>query len=499
MRVRNFSDGLNLRDAALQLAFSESPDNWNVTLDERGGVAARLGYAKYNATAFGAAGDKTKKLFYWGTLRLHFTQAGASIYKDTGAGAVKTFTTAARVDFADLAGTLYVIHPIDGLFSSTDGTTFTAVADPDAPKGDVLYTWQNKLFAAGNPSANAARVAWSAAGDGLTWATTDFNDLRDKDNEKVVALQGTTGFDINGRPGLLAGKRQSTYRIHDSATGAYQTIDTSVGPASALCMVNPVGVGRTVILSERGLFTTDGLSPLRPASERLEPFWDPTMVAMDKLDNWCVGSSDDRVRFSLTRFGSTVNDVAFEYHPELGWLVAGSNAMSCYSTYLKDTRKLFGGSPSVDGRVYELDTGGTDDGTAITSRFQTRWFEPNDGLLARIRRLRLEGRGAATMYVYRDFATVGDAQSMVIVETGINYDSGFSYDVAGQFYASAIAQGSQDFYDPTGPCKTVSIVIEATTTTTSLGRQVLQTQTLPPTGAWALYGFTLNYVPLGLG
>ena len=55
LQFRDFSGGLNIRDAAAQLGQNESPADSNVTLDERGGVSKRLGYAKYNGTAFNAS------------------------------------------------------------------------------------------------------------------------------------------------------------------------------------------------------------------------------------------------------------------------------------------------------------------------------------------------------------------------------------------------------------------------------------------------------------
>ena len=48
--MQGFAGGLNLRDAPTELKPTESPNAWNVTLDERGGVVKRLGYAKWNTS-----------------------------------------------------------------------------------------------------------------------------------------------------------------------------------------------------------------------------------------------------------------------------------------------------------------------------------------------------------------------------------------------------------------------------------------------------------------
>src|SRR5712691_4600637 len=90
----DFSGGWNIRDAAGQLAANESPDLYNCTLDERGGVGKRLGMVKYNGTAFKAALNQNG--MYEPSLQAQITQTGDSLYKDTSTVAFKTFTTTER-------------------------------------------------------------------------------------------------------------------------------------------------------------------------------------------------------------------------------------------------------------------------------------------------------------------------------------------------------------------------------------------------------------------
>lgn len=493
LRKRDFSGGLNVRDAASALADNEAPDAWNVTLDERGGVGKRLGFEKWNTTAFGVAGDLVKLLFFWEAGQALITQAGASLYKEQGGTAFKTFTTAARVGLADFQGRLYMIHPVDGLFHY-DGTTVTAVSDPDAPKGDVLAPWQTKLYSAGNPT-NAPRVSWSAIGDGAVWAAADWVDLREKDGEKVVALAGASGIDISGRQGLLAFKRESTYRIHDSATGAYATLDTSIGAGSAVAAENVSG--RTVTVSEHGIYWTDGLSAMREASARVRPLFTPGRLNFAQLDLFACGREGDRVRISVPQAGQTKNDLAFEYHPDQGWIVPGSNAMACYAVYGKDSEYTVGGHPSTDGRVYRLNKTGSDDGAAIASRFQSRWFEPADGILASLLRIRLHGRGAFNLYVRKDYAvTGGDLRAVAISAAPPKYDAGLKYD-AGHKYGPSRTQEFDDVHS-LGTCKAFSLRIEETSALLGTGQQLLGQGATPEVGAWSLYGFDLNFVPLGL-
>lgn len=493
--VRDFSGGPNLRDAPSQTGANELVDSWNMTFDRRGGASSRLGYVRYNATAFGGG---TVSNAYWSPLLADtITQAGASLYKGTSTSAVKTFTTSARVGFCDFNGKVYVIHPVDGMFNSSDGVTWAALADVDAPKGNVLAVWQNKIFAAGNPT-NGARVTWSDAGNGEAWTPASFVDLREKDNEQVVALAGAAGVDVQGRQGLLAFKQRSAYRIYDSATGAYQTIDASVGAASALSVVSVKGL--TFAISERGIFYTTGNSPMKNASERFRPLWHRSQINMGQLPLMCAGRLNDRLYFSLPRAGSTANDLAIELDPETGSLAPASNAMSCYATATGTTERLYGGSPTVSGRVYELNTGGTDDGAAIVSRLQTRWFEPASGYLAQVWRIRVFGRGTPTVNFRADYATQTglDYVLSLVDPPGITYDSGFMYDTGLLYVQPQAFEYVQDIH-PSTACKAFSLVFTATTTTSESAPALLGVGSGPETGAWSLFGLDTTFVPLAVG
>lgn len=487
--AQDFSGGLNLRDAPSSLAPNESPDMMNVTLDERGGIQKRLGQRKWNATVY--PGGTVKQTFEWKSAAKVIVQAGGDLYEGTSTTAFKTFTTSARVGLADFVGKLCIIHPVDGLFT-WDGATLTAIADPDAPKGDVLYPWQNKLWAAGNPI-NKARVAWSAINDPAAWAAADFNDLREKDGEQVVALKGAAGESIaTGEQGLCAFKQRSAYRITDSTTGAYVTIDATVGAASALAVV--ADSGRLITLSEAGIFWTDGFRAMRNASEQLAPLW--RQLARDQLALFCAGVKEHRVRFSLARAGSTVNDLALEYHVAQGWIVPHSNPMSCYATITESNKeKLIGGSPSVSGQVYELDVGGSDDGAAIAARYQVRWLNPAVGARCSFRRLRLEGRGVLDVEILLDFDEQGQGETVQAVLAGGALVWG-----VGQWGVDEWGPGNYEDHDDLwslGEGRYISFVFKETSKASASAPQVLGSGAAPEVGAFAVYGFQLDFIPKG--
>lgn len=490
-RIQDFSGALNLRDSARALKLTESPDEWNVTHDERGGVQSRLGYTKHNSTPF--SGGVVSNAFYSGILDDLVTQAGASLYLGTTNTARKTFTTSARAVFADFNGKVYAGHPVDGLFHTTDGITWTAVADADRPTTcAAMAVWQNKLFVA---HVNSTRLQWSDAGDGTAWTANAFVDIRDKDDEKIVALLGGAGIDVQGRQGLLLFKRESSYRIVSASTGEYVPIDGRVGAASALSVVNVQS--RTVVLSQAGIFWTDGVNPLQAAGEREEPLWTPEQIAYGQLDLFCAGAVNGRAYFSLPRVGATANNLALEYHPDQSWVAARSDAASCYTTYALNDQRLLGGSPTVTGQVYRFLNGGTDDGTAITSYYQSAWVEPGAGDRVMLLRLRIHGRGAAALYVRRDYETSGgDRFDFDLAADDANtYDSGLTYD-SGAFYDVGLQYEGANTFASLGHARSFSFRIEASTSDTETSPVVLGGvgSTL---GSWALYALDFTFQPLG--
>lgn len=488
--LSSFAGGVNNRDAASELGPADVIDSWNVTYDERGGAASRLGAQKYNGSVYGS--DLIQNEFWSSIASTKLVNAGLKLYKGTSTTAVKTFTTTERVTFTEMGTLIVACHPTDGLFTSPDGATWTAVADPDAPKGTCVATWQNKLWV-GKPNGG---VQWSSAGDATAWVATDFNNLWEKDSRPIVALHIGSGQDIKGSPGLLAYKLESAYRINDSSTGAYDTVDATVGCASAIAVV---GVGAKVFsLSRRGVYMwQEGQSGLLNVSDKLKPLWDPSQVNLAQLDKWCAGRATNRALFSLTRNGATANNLALELHADQGWLAPGSNAVSAYSMSTGTSDAVYGGSPTVAGQSYQLYTGGTDDGAAIAGRLQTRWMDLLGGYKASIIHLRVRGRGTGTVQLRKDYHESGDNLPLDMSEpTSITYDSGLKYDNGNLYYVPA-DEPTQTLYG-IGTCRQMSLLFTFSNSTTAAAPQVLGSGTAPAVGPFAVFMVEAVFMRLGL-
>lgn len=574
--LTNFSGGPNFRDAPSELGATETYGSWNVTYDERGGASSRLGYAKRNANILGnGTTDFVVNDFYSKIASVFLTQVGKKLYRNDNTTAVKTFTTADCVTYTEIGGKIVVGHPVDGLFTSTDGSTWTAldvlgtctitIATPAVitlnnhgrvagdtvtfsttgalptglTAGTVYYVlssglttndfqvstsaggaavntsgaqsgthtlhtanvpttatcvvaWQNKLFV----GLADGTVHWSALADLTRWLVTDFNAIWTLNQDSVVALAVGSGQDIQGRPGLLVFKQGSVYRINNAATGAYTVISATEGAAGPKAVV---GVGARVCwIGKRGLFwwREDQAAPVA-AGDALQPLWQASQLSFANQAGWCAGRRLNRVLFSCSTLNSSVNDIAFEFHPDQGWVAPRSDAMACYATSSDLNDRVCGGSPTVAGQVYTLGTTGSDDGTAISWWLQTRWLTPSGGYQASLWQLRIHGRGSGTVTVRKNYEASGGTDfPFSLVGPAPLYDSGLAYD-SGVMYADAVAEETQAFYD-LGVVRQFSLYFSGSSSTTVPGRDLFGAAPAANVGSFGMYQLEYLFTPMGL-
>jgi hypothetical protein len=499
LAIQDFSGGLNVRDAATELKENETPDCMNVVIDERGGVAKRLGYSRWNATAlpnlltYGYESDVCNCVFW-------YSQADGKLYRDTNGlpTLVKTFAAGAAIAIADFAGVCYLIHAFDGMYASTNGTSWslTSAASGAIPSGDMLAVWQNKLWVA---SSTSNLLSFSAPGDPTRWDPADdagANYIREGNDFPISCLFGTSGVDVQAKPALLVGKRSgaqgSTHRVTDASTGDYATIDQGVGPAGPRAITSLYG--SLYMLSTAGIFQTDGQSALLPIGSRLSKMFDPAALDFSQAAGFAAGRTRDRVRFSIARADATGNDLALEYHPAFQAFTARSDAASCYVTRGQQNGILLGGSPNVVGRIWQFDSGGADDGEPISSRILTRVFQPGVGWLLRLQHVRILGRGHFTMESLADFAKSGKQKDVSLVSEGFTWDSdGWDDPTVG--WGEDLVEGWGSFY-PRHLGRAFQIRVSETSTAIGTAPPLLEDGAALTVGAWSLYGLQLHFSSL---
>jgi hypothetical protein len=424
------------------------------------------------------------------------------------AGDTVTFTTTGALPTGLTAGTVYYVlsagltanafevsataggAPIDKSGSQSGVHTLHTANVPAA--ATCVVSWQNKLFV----GLADGTVHWSALADLTRWASTDFNAIWTLDQQPIVALAVGSGQDIQGRPGLLVFKQGSVYRINNAATGAYTVISGTEGAASPKAVV---GVGARVCwIGQRGIFwwREDQPSPVA-AGDSLQPLWQSSQLSFANQAGWCAGRRLNRVLFSCSTLNSGVNDIAFELHPDQGWVAPRSDAVTCYAHSADLNDRVCGGSPVHPGQAYTLSTTGADDGTAISWWLQTRWVTPSGGYQASIWQLRLHGRGTGSVVVRRNFeASGGTSYPFNLAAPVPLYDSGLTYD-SGVVYGDSVAEETQAVYD-LGVVRQFSLYFAGTSTTTVTGRDLFGAAPAAAVGAFGMFQLEYLFTPMGL-
>lgn len=500
LQFTDFSGGLNLIAAPTELADNETPDCMNITLDELGGLQKRLGLTRLNSV--GAMPGVASNVYYSPSLQVVVLQIGAVLYKTSDFitfTSFKTHSSSAVVAFVDFQGKVAWVHGADGVYTY-DGSS--VANQTSAILGNCIAAWQNKVWVAGDP-AKPSLVTCSAIGDVTGWTVGTNgcaqNQLREKDDTVITALGVGQGEDISGRPGLLAFKAESTYRINDSGTIAYVTVDGSAGAAGPRAVVTLGGV--TVAFCKKGIFTIDpgGTTDMTAVATKLQPLFNSSTINFAQLALVAGGIYRDRIVFSFP-FGSgaTANTMTIEYHPTQGWMVTHDFACAAYTTYAKSDALLYGVSPTLV-NAYSVFTGWSDDTVAITCRYRTHEIVPATGYQCSFRRLRMAGRGLFDIYTLLNSDTGAGILSPVNLSAGQfiwNDPTTCVWNTPAMIWGPVGYEQWQDFWS-LGVGNSISFMLRESSVAAASGPPILETGFAPQVGAIAVYQMLLEFVQLG--
>jgi hypothetical protein len=310
--LSDFSGGVNTLEDAGRVGGNQTFNSLNFTTTANGSLIRRGGAVSLSTTI------PASSIYIFDSMIVSkwFVQSGTGLYSASTLGGVwtlrQTFSTAAKVAMVDFAGKVVVVHPIDGVYDSSDGVTFTNRSA--TVKGSGIASWQNKLWVADSSS---TRVWWSNAGTSGTWTTaSDFVDLREHDDNTLTAIGGGQGMDIAGRPGLLVFKADSHYRINNSSTGAYTTIDTTRGAQAAESITAYGGI--SYVITNTGVYETDGVNTPSWISGPIASMFSTGITGASPVDYVATVSTRDlRLYFAVAS-----RAYAFEYHlPTKSWWI----------------------------------------------------------------------------------------------------------------------------------------------------------------------------------
>ena len=246
-----------------------------------------------------------------GTTLAVYDKATASRSTVTG-----TLASSSKAPMVEFNGAAYINVPTDTVYH-TDGSTKTAPSfDAGHPGGKAIAVWQNKVWASDN---GGKTVYWSNAGDGTTWTTsTDFVSIRETDDPSAITAMGVgQGMDVIGRAGLLVFCARSAYRITDSSTGAYITIDDETGVPGPEAVASDGSI--VMICNRRGVFEMkkpNGPGAFVMVSQPIQPLWDRGSA------DWDTNGDHYIATYSAGSFYFSNGATLFELNPRTGgWFV----------------------------------------------------------------------------------------------------------------------------------------------------------------------------------
>lgn len=506
--------GLNLRDQPAQVRPDELVDGLNWRLDERGALVKRLGYSAYTATTLAAVplalGVYSPAS---GTPQLIVQLTNGSVYRSPGDGTYtlidSTLTAGVRAYMVQMGDRLYIANGIDVL-RYWDGATMTTVGT--APLGRYLAVWRNRLWLACDPSTYPRRVWWSKIGTGEDFTTYPLNyvDLMGARGQPITAIypSPTPGsFGNENADGILVFKRASSHRITDDSDntggvvsgGANVTIDNGRGTVSprSLATLN----GRAWALGVDGVYSTDGHSPMRHESGKLGTLF-VSGISPVQQDNAVGVAWQGAYLLALTRTGDGANTLVLELyaqHPKDGEgnypILAHSIPAGAWAVY-----------PDATGdRLYFLDTssslyirrfgvGGADVAAAITAYARTGAMDFGSPRQKRLRRIRVDGRGALTLSVSADFSLAAGSPASYALSTSSDvWGGGGTWDSTDTWGPAAGAISGVGWYDLRGRYLTFQIAESSTSVGSARNRFGIQGI---QAGGAAVYACEVRLTPL---
>lgn len=346
VRVDDFRHGVDLRQRPDS---GRSPWAKNVTSDGRN-LVKRWGAVHKSTLA------EAGVWIHWSlATRDLLVQRGATVYAYdldingalSNVRTVYTFLNSAKVSATDLGGYAWISGGgSTGRVVRWDGLTATVATS--AAGGGPIATWQNKLWTS---SGDSTRLDWSAAGDGMTWDTSNnFVFIREPDDARIKAIGSGTGIDVVGRGGLFVFKEQSIHRVVDSETGEYVTVETENGAPGQEAVTTLDGT--TYLCNDDGIWVVTETGT-RYISDPIAPLWDDGRTGEHIPDEFIAWQQHGRLYFARDDL-----DLFFEYDPAAAaWWPHSLNDAGTARSVMSAATQV---PDSTYGEYsYALDSGGT--------------------------------------------------------------------------------------------------------------------------------------------
>ncbi len=438
--LKNFSAGVQLRDAPNAVGEGEAIDCLNVLFTERGAVKQRDGYAQFTASELTNQPDSmsafyvvagTKTLVVGNGLRL-------DVLDTTGASTANyTTTTASPHYFARFGGptqeAMYIANGTDQI-KRLIGTTFTAPGGLSAqtakflaitPTSNRLVMAREAGSTAGN---NPSSVTFSDAGAPETITVANYIDLDPGDGEEIMDV-------IVWREYTFIFKETKFFVHYGESTTSTGGVEFAVrkvqgvglAASRALC-AGPDGV---YFLSRSGVWKTTG-GEAQLVSQNLDPFFlgQPSVYFKSSvLNHGSITAAamcwhEHRIYLSVPTGTSSTNDRMLVLDPRYGWWTLYDIPAAVLTPFrIGNQAELVFAAPTGSNYIYRHSPTYTADamtatpsgGVAISSRWRSGWMDYGSPDVKTIREAHIAGSGTVGYRVSRDYQDVsGSTDSLLL-------------------------------------------------------------------------------------
>lgn len=461
----NFADGLNLKAKADAVKDSECIDCLNVQFLEVGAIDQRDGYTELTGSdltnrvdslaAFYKA-DGTRQLVAGCGTRLEaLSTTGSVVASQTGlSGGPYSFArfAAPGSEFMYCANGTDTPQRWNGTSwaSGAASATVNGAGGAAMPKAGALCVTAtlpgntsgtnaaNRLVATaygtaatsgpGGTTSTPSRVHFSNPGAPETWETDgtsgrgrNFLDLTPGDGEQimnavtwrelVIIFKETKFFVLWGEQPANDGT--PVFNVREVVTGI------GLAAKRAVC----VGRDGVYFMARNGVYFTNGSDPVL-VSENMDPMWrgnpdvyfESDAINLAQITNARMAWVDEQVFLAVPTGPSSVNNRVLVYDTDQRWWSLYDLPAAAMAGFRRaDQTELHFGYSSGAKRVAGLRAGATDDnGTAITSRWRSGWFDYDSPAVKTIRESKIWGSGAARVRYSKDFEKTADATDTAV-------------------------------------------------------------------------------------
>jgi len=371
--IRDFSGGLNQRVNATMIRDNQSPDLLNCYVDQ-GAIVKRSGCRRWNQAALDIKPVNSMHRYYRedGTKKL-IALCGDTMYYVPDNGSAATALTGASftkpVEFSTYINNLYITNQDDGYFKYDNSTIAAPPANPDpAPYCKWLIPHGgNRMWAANTASARST-LYYSGDSDPTAWDLESSADISSDDGDEIT---GMASF----MEDLLIFKNnsiwvaQGTYDPDNELSIVKRVTDVGCVAGRSIVTLN----NRVYFLGKEGIYEFDGVAA-RLISEAVENILDN--ISPSQREWACAGGADGKYYLSYAPLGSNKNTEMLVYDT-MGrcWTkYSGKYAEAADIVMLSgadDQNEILVGTSDDTGLVYELNSGGSDDGDSGTATSAT--------------------------------------------------------------------------------------------------------------------------------